>query len=91
MRKLFVLVFCALAFTVNAAAHTAFRLVSIEKRTVNQADLAKLQKEQSVGKIEKSNIRYDSAEVRLVVITGPSHTGFGGLETQIWSCLPVQH
>src|SRR6185503_17709393 len=71
MKKILFLLFCALVLSVSASAHTAFRLVSIEKKTLSEADVNKLQKERIIGKVDKSTITYNAAEVRLVVLTGP--------------------
>ena len=71
MKKLLGLFGCALLFSVSIFGHTAFKLVSIESKTINEADLAKIQKEQDTGKVDKSNITYTGKEIRLVVVTGP--------------------
>jgi hypothetical protein len=70
MRKIILLLFCALAFTASANAHTAFRLVSAEKKTINEADIAKLQTDQTAGKIAGANLTFTGPEVRLIVFTG---------------------
>ena len=69
--KFLVLIFCALTLSISAYAHAPFTLVSIEKKTVQESEVATLVKDQSVGKIEGSNITYTGKEIRLVVLTGP--------------------
>src|SRR2546430_10760345 len=71
MNKLILLAACTLLFTVNIFAHQAFTLVSSEKRTVKQADLTKLEKDQTMGKKNKTALTFTENEIRLVVITGP--------------------
>jgi len=71
MRKLIFLAFFALLFSVNAFAHTAFTLVSSEKKTVRETDLTKLQKEQTAGTVGDKNLTFSETEVRLLIVTGP--------------------
>ena len=55
----------------NAFAHQAFTLVSSEKKTVKEADLATLEKGQTMGKKSKTTLTFTDNNIRLVVITGP--------------------
>jgi len=71
MRKLIATSVCALILSASAYAHTAFRLVSSEKKLVTASELGSLVKEQASGKIDGSNITYDGSQIRLVVTTGP--------------------
>ncbi|MEP6944481.1 MAG: hypothetical protein ABJA02_01085 [Acidobacteriota bacterium] len=71
MKKLILLVFAALALSVNAFAHEAFTLVSSEKKTVKQADLVALEQGQTLGTKDKANLTFTEKVIRLVVITGP--------------------
>src|SRR6187455_13152 len=71
MRKLIYVSVCALILSVSAYAHTAFRLVSSEKKLFTASELAASVKGQAAGKIEGSNITYDGGQIRLVVTTGP--------------------
>lgn len=71
MRKLVILLAFALLSSVNASAHTAFTLVSSEKKTVKASELAEFEKGRSVGKIDGSNLSFTEKEIRLVVVTGP--------------------
>jgi hypothetical protein len=71
MRKLIATSVCALILSASAYAHTAFRLVSSEKKLVTASQLGSLVKEQASGKIDGSNITYDGSQIRLVVTTGP--------------------
>jgi len=64
-------VFATLVFSVQAFAHQAFTLVSSEKKTVKQADLASVEKAQTTGKKDKTTLTFTDKEIRLVVITGP--------------------
>ena len=71
MGKLILITLFALLFSVNAFAHTAFTLVSSEKKTVKESDLAKLQKEQTAGTAQDKNLTFSEAEIRLLIVTGP--------------------
>ena len=71
MKKLMFMVFVALAFSVQAFAHQAFTLVSSEKKTVKEADLAALEKGQTMGRKDKTTLTFTEKEIRLVVVTGP--------------------
>lgn len=71
MKKLIFLMFVALIFSVQAIAHQAFTLVSSEKKTVKEADLAVLQKSQTEGKKSGTTLIFTENEIRLVVLTGP--------------------
>src|SRR5688500_5313591 len=71
MKKLIVLAALALALSVPVFAHQAFTLVSSEKKTVKQADLAGLEKSQTTAKKDKMTLTFTEKEIRLVVITGP--------------------
>lgn len=71
MKTIILSMFIALLFSANVFAHEAFTLVSSEKKTIKEADLANLEKSQTVGKIEKSNLTFTASEIRLVVTTGP--------------------
>ncbi len=61
----------ALAFSVQAFAHEAFKLVSSEKLEVTQTQIADLQKQATVGKIEGPNLTFTESDIKLVVVTGP--------------------
>ncbi|HEX6124393.1 MAG TPA: sulfocyanin-like copper-binding protein [Pyrinomonadaceae bacterium] len=71
MKKILLLMMIAAASTVSAFAHTAFTLVSSERKTIKQADLATLEKTRSMGKVDGSNLTFGEREIRLVVTTGP--------------------
>lgn len=71
MKKLFLPAFFAFLFSVNAFAHESFKLVSSEKKTVKEADLANLEKNQTPGKKDKTNLTFTEKEIRLIVTTGP--------------------
>ncbi len=62
---------CTVLFSVNVFAHEAFTLVSSEKKTVTDAELAKLEKEQTVGNKQGATLTFVAPEIRLVAITGP--------------------
>jgi hypothetical protein len=71
MRKIALLIFMAAATSVNAIAHNAFTLVSSEKKSVKEAELAQLEQGRTVGKIAGSNVSFTGKEIRLVIRTGP--------------------
>jgi hypothetical protein len=55
----------------NAFAHQTFTLVSSERKTVKESDLANLEKNQTTGVKNKTNLSFVEKEIRLVVTTGP--------------------
>ncbi|HEV8592960.1 MAG TPA: hypothetical protein VGQ55_12720, partial [Pyrinomonadaceae bacterium] len=71
MRKLLLLLLFVVVLGLNAFAHTAFTLVSSEKKTIKESDVEQLLKQQTLGTIEKSTLTYSGKEIRLVVVTGP--------------------
>jgi hypothetical protein len=71
MKKIFLLGVFAFLLSVNAYAHQTFTLVSSEKKTVKESDLANFDKQQTAGKKDKTNLTYTEKEIRLVVLTGP--------------------
>ena len=71
MIKIISLLFFALLFSPNAFAHQAFTLVSSQKKSVNQNDLTKLEKEQTIGKKDQTNLTFTGKEISFVVVTGP--------------------
>lgn len=58
-------------FSANIFAHQAFTLVSSEKKTVKETEIANSEKSQTVGKKEGSNLVFTEKEIRLIVLTGP--------------------
>lgn len=72
MKTIFLLLLLALFFgATDALAHQAFTLVSSERKTVKESDLPALEKSQTIGKKEKSNLAFTEKEIRLVITTGP--------------------
>ena len=71
MKKLILLTACAVLFSVNVFAHQAFTLVSSQKKIVTEAELAKLEKDATVGKKSGASLTFTENEIRLVVVTGP--------------------
>lgn len=71
MRTFIFLVIAIATLSASAFAHTAFTLVSSEKKTVKESELSDLGKDRSVGKIAGSTITFNATEVRLLVFTGP--------------------
>ncbi len=71
MKKMILLAFFALILSINAFAHQAFTLVSSEMKTIKAADLAALEKGQTMGKKNKTMLTFTESEIRLVVTTGP--------------------
>ncbi len=61
----------ALALSVQASAHEAFKLISKEKLAVTQEQITDLQKQATVGKIDGSNLTFTESDIKLVVVTGP--------------------
>src|SRR5829696_146011 len=71
MKKILLLIVIAAASSASALAHTAFTLVSSERKTIKEAELATFEKSRSVGKIGGSNLTFGEKEIRLVITTGP--------------------
>ena len=71
MKRILIIAAFAATFSVNAFAHEAFTLISSEKRTVTEAELATLQKTATTGKLSGTTLTFTEKEVRLVVVTGP--------------------
>ena len=71
MKKLFLLAIFTVLPGVHAFAHESFRLVSSERKTVKQVDLAALEKNQTAGAKDKTNLTLSGREIRLVAVTGP--------------------
>lgn len=71
MKKLIAVVILALTGTMSAFAHQSFTLVSREKKTVKQTDIAAAEKGQTVGTKDKKTLTFTEKEIRLVVTTGP--------------------
>ena len=69
--KIILALAAALAFSVTALAHESFKLVSSEKKTIGPSQLASLEKDQTKGTLEGSNLILTGAEIRLVILTGP--------------------
>src|SRR5215203_7303561 len=71
MRKIVLLIFLAAATSVTALAHTAFTLVSSEKKTIKESELAAVEQARTIGKVSGSNLSFVEKEIRLIVRTGP--------------------
>jgi hypothetical protein len=71
MKKIILLLFCALFLSASVFAHEAFTLVSSEKKTLNDKDLIEITKSRTVGVKEGTNLRFAEREIRLIVLTGP--------------------
>ena len=71
MKKVISSLILTFFLSVSAFAHQAFSLVSSQKKTVKESDLAKLEKDQTVGKKDKTNLTFTENTIRLVAMTGP--------------------
>lgn len=71
MKKMILLSICAFAFSINAFAHEAFRLVSSTPKTLTFEELVKLEKERTIGKKDGTTLTFTGKEIRLVITTGP--------------------
>ena len=71
MNKIITTVFLGMACAMSAFAHQAFTLVSSEKLTVSEAQLAQLQKQATVGKVDGSNLTFTGTDIKLVFTAGP--------------------
>lgn len=58
MKRFIFLTILALALSVQAFAHQAFTLVSSEKKTIKQTDLAAFEKGQTMGKKDKTTLTF---------------------------------
>src|SRR5437763_1804924 len=71
MKKLLLMAAIVALFGLNAFAHQAFTLVSSERKTVKQADVTALEKNQTMGRHDKTALTFTENEIRLVAVTGP--------------------
>jgi hypothetical protein len=71
MKKIISLLFFTLLMSVSAFAHQAFTLISSERRTVKETELTTLEKDQTTGKKDKTNLIFTEKEIRLIILTGP--------------------
>jgi plastocyanin len=71
MKRIISLFIFLLLLNISAFAHETFTLVGSEKKTVKESDLAKLEKDQTPGKKNKTNLTFTGKEIRIVVTTGP--------------------
>lgn len=73
MIKILTMMMLALALSATAAfAHDAFKLVSSEKKTITEAELATLEKGRTVAtKDGKGALTFTGKEIRIVATTGP--------------------
>ncbi|MDQ4120659.1 MAG: hypothetical protein M3209_04335 [Acidobacteriota bacterium] len=71
MKKILLLAIFVLIFSANALAYQAFTLVSSEKKTVKESELASLEKTGTFGKLDKTNLTFTEKEIRLVALTDP--------------------
>ena len=71
MKRILTLLFIALAASAAAYAHTPFTLVSSEKKTLKAADIAAIEKRQTLGTKTGTQLAFTQSEVRLVIVTGP--------------------
>ena len=71
MKKILLFMAIVAAGSISAFAHTAFTLVSSERKTIKGTDLATLEKTRTVGKVNGSNLTFAGKDIRLVVLTGP--------------------
>lgn len=71
MKRFISILIFTLLFSISALAHQAFTLVSSERKTVREADLAALEKSQTIGKKDGKNLTFTELEIRIIVLTGP--------------------
>lgn len=71
MNTVISIVAAILAMSFNVYAHSAFTLVSSEKKTIRERELSELSRSQTRGTISGHDLTFAQAEVRLIVVTGP--------------------
>lgn len=71
MKKIISLLFFVLLLSVNAFAQQALTLVSSERKSIKEAELSALEKNQTIGQKDKNNLTFTEKEIRLVAVTGP--------------------
>ena len=71
MKKILLLLIFAFSLSINGLAHEAFHLVSSTPKTLTYEELLKIEKGQTVGKKDGTNLTFTEKEIRLVVTTGP--------------------
>lgn len=71
MNKILLIALFALLSGANAYAHTAFSLVSSEKKAVRADDIAAFEKTITRGKVDGTVLTFSEKEITLAVLTGP--------------------
>ena len=71
MKRIIFFIAIAFVLSVNAFAHTAFTLVSSEKKTIKESDLAVLEAKQTAGIKSNVDLTFTGNEIELVAVTGP--------------------
>lgn len=71
MKRVILLLLMSVTLSADALAHQAFTLVSSEKKTVKESELAALEKQQTAGTKSKSDLTFIAKDIRLVAVTGP--------------------
>lgn len=71
MKKILALLFLTLLSSAHVFAHDSFTLVSSEKKTIKETEIAQFEKLQTSARKENSNLIFSEKEIRLVVTTGP--------------------
>jgi plastocyanin len=71
MKKFLLLIFAVAVLSVGAFAHAPFTLVSSEKKTIKESDLATIENTRTTGKVAGSNLTFSEREIRIIVVTGP--------------------
>jgi hypothetical protein len=71
MKRIVLLILLVVIPCVSVFAHAPFKLVSSEKRTLKASEIAVMEKSQTAGKKDKTNLTFTENEIRLIVVTGP--------------------
>jgi len=71
MFRSFVIAAFVVLLSCTALAHQAFTVVSSEKLTVTATQLAELQKQATVGKVDGADLTFTDTEIKLVFTAGP--------------------
>ena len=71
MKQIILIIAAVAIFAGSIYAHTAFTLVRSEKKTVKSGELAAIEKQQTVGKKDKTNLSFVEKQITLVAVTGP--------------------
>src|SRR4051812_12143449 len=76
IKRIIFFILFILAFSLNIFAHPVFTLVSSEKKTIKEDDLAAIEKQQTIGKKGTTDLTFTKKDISLIAVTGPEDDMF---------------